>query len=261
MATNPKRKLRIITVSAKRWLTPHMIRITFQADWISSLPNGIEGAHCKLFFAEPNQDRAAFREQLDSGPRPQVRTYTIRHIRPGQGEMDIDFVDHGESGPASAFARNCTIGAFCAFGGPGPVKLKDFYADRYLIIADMSALPVASAALEAMPRDATGTAYFEITSEADQQKIDAPAGMEIHWLVHPDPHQPLEQSLSLLAALPEVTDTVQTCIAGESAMIKAAREELLVKRNLPKADMYISGYWKIGLIEDEHQKLKRTEAA
>ena len=54
---------------------------------------------------------------------------------------------------------------------------------------------------------------------------------------------------------------VQTCIACESTAIKAIRHYLLLERRLPKQDCYISGYWKIGLIEDEHQKMKRTEAA
>jgi NADPH-dependent ferric siderophore reductase len=43
-------------------------------------------------------------------------------------------------------------------------------------------------------------------------------------------------------------------------MIKTLRQDILVKRALPKEDCYISGYWKIGLIEDEHQQLKRAGA-
>ena len=31
-------------------------------------------------------------------------------------------------------------------------------------------------------------------------------------------------------------------------------------KNLPKTDAYISGYWKIGLVEDEHQLWKNNEA-
>lgn len=32
-----------------------------------------------------------------------------------------------------------------------------------------------------------------------------------------------------------------------------------VVQALPKDGTYISGYWKLGLIEDEHQKMKRAE--
>ena len=55
--------------------------------------------------------------------------------------------------------------------------------------------------------------------------------------------------------------TVQTCIAGESTIIKDLREYLMVDRALPNKYAYISSYWEIGLVEDEHQAMKRTETA
>lgn len=261
MAQPPKRAPRIMTVTAKSWITPNMIRVTCAADWIGTLQSGIEGAHFKLFLPQPNQSAEAFRAQLENGPRPDVRTYTIRFIRVDAGEMDIDFVDHGDAGPASAWARRCGVGDIAGFAGPGPVKLTEFFADTYVLAADMSALPVAAATLEAMPRDAKGTAFFEITAPEDRQEIDAPEGVTVHWLIHPDPHQALTQCIEAVQAMPGFTGSVQTCIAGESSMIKAMREELVNRRGVPKADAYISGYWKIGLIEDEHQQVKRTEAA
>jgi hypothetical protein len=41
----------------------------------------------------------------------------------------------------------------------------------------------------------------------------------------------------------------------------AIRDHLNNTRQVPRKDTYISGYWKIGLVEDEHQKMKRAEAA
>ena len=261
MAAQPRRAPRLLHVKDKRKLTPNMIRVTLTADWVSGLPSGIEGAHCKLFLPEPGRVEQAFLAQIADGARPAVRTYTIRHIRPEAAEMDIDFVDHGDAGPASAWARRVSQGDFCAFGGPGPVKMSAFYADYYLVAADMSALPVASAALEAMPRDAKGLAIFEITDPADRQEIDAPQGIAMHWLVHPDTSTPPTQAVDLITGLPAFEGRVQTCIAGESSMIKALRSELLVTRAVAKEDAYISGYWKVGLIEDEHQQAKRREVA
>jgi NADPH-dependent ferric siderophore reductase len=247
-------------VKDKTWITPNMIRVTCVADWVRSLEPGIEGAHFKLFVPKPDQTEASFVTQLAEGPRPNVRTYTIRHLRPGTGEMDIDFVDHGDAGPASAWARRCAPGDVAGFAGPGPVKLKEFYANTYVLAADMSAIPVAAATLEAMPRDAKGVAYLEITSAEDRQIVTAPDGVDVHWLIHSDPHLPAKQSLAHIGALPDFTGSVQTCIAGESSMIKALRTEIMNKRGVPKENAYISGYWKIGLIEDEHQQAKRAEA-
>ncbi|WP_368185654.1 siderophore-interacting protein [Aestuariibius sp. HNIBRBA575] len=261
MAVPPKRPPRVMRVCAKTWVTPHMIRVTCVADWIAPLGEGIEGAHFKLFLPRPDQSEADFSTQLATGPRPDMRTYTIRHIRPQKGEIDIDFVDHGDTGPASAWARRCRVGDVAGFAGPGPIKLAHFHADTYVIAADMSALPVAAATLNAMPRDAKGVAFFEVLSLDDRQELQAPEGVEVHWILHTDPAQPATQSVDLIAALPEFDGSVQTCIAGESSMIKALRREIINRRGVPKADAYISGYWKIGLIEDEHQEMKRAEAA
>jgi len=38
------------------------------------------------------------------------------------------------------------------------------------------------------------------------------------------------------------------------------RQYLATEKNLPKQDTYISGYWKIGLVEDEHRAWKNNES-
>lgn len=257
----PNRSPRLLTVAQAGHITPNMIRVSLTAPFVADLPAGIEGAHCKIYLPDPEERSGAFESRLLDGPRPIVRTYTIRHIRPGSAEMDVDFVDHGDHGPASAWARAAVVGTVCGFGGPGPVKLKAFYADSYIIAADMSALPVAAATLEAMPRDAKGVAFFEITSREDIQEINAPEGVEIHWLDHPEPKRASDQVPDLIRALPPFEGRVQTCIAGESSVIQTLRSHLMNGRRLEKGDAYISGYWKIGLVEDEHQEFKRNNAA
>ncbi|MEO0830264.1 MAG: siderophore-interacting protein, partial [Pseudomonadota bacterium] len=237
MATaQPNRIPRMMTVADAWHITPNMIRVTLQADFIADLPDGIEGAHCKLYLPEQGEKAVAFQARLEAGSRPVMRTYTIRHIRPWANEVDVDFVDHGDTGPASAWARQAQAGSVCGFGGPGPVKLKAFYADTYIIAADMSALPVAAATLEAMPRDAKGFALLEITSPEDAQKINAPDGVALHWLDHPEPHVASARVPDLIKALPTFEGRVQTCIAGESSVIRALRTHLINERKLNKAD-------------------------
>ena len=253
----PKRAPRLITVTEARRLTPNMIRVTLTAPFVRDLPSDAEGANCKLFLPAPGESSGAFQARLIDGPRPVVRTYTVRHIRHDTAELDIDFVDHGDHGPASAWARAAQSGTFCGFAGPGTAKIPSFHGDYFIVAADMSALPVAAATLEAMPRDAKGVAYFEITQPDDKQEIDAPDGVEMHWFEHPQPHIPSARVPDLIHALPPFEGRVQTCIAGESSVILALRAYLMNERKLAKADAYISGYWKIGLVEDEHQEFKR----
>lgn len=145
------------------------------------------------------------------------------------------------------------------FSGPSAPKVVHFEADWYLIGADPSAIPVAAATLEAMPRTARGVAIFEITSPEDKQDIDAPDGIDIHWLIHADPQVESTAQETLIRSLDWPDTRVQTCIAGESGVIKKLRVFLNQQENLQRADTYIAGYWKIGLIEDEHQKVKRAE--
>lgn len=258
---SPKKPPRILRVKAAWHLTPHMIRVTLSSDAIRDMPQDCAGANCKIFLPASGQTETDFLQQVIDGPRPDVRTYTVRHIRVDAGEMDIDFVDHGDAGPASAWARAATVGSFCGFAGPGPVKVTAFYADSYLIAADMSAIPVAAATLEAMPRDAKGDAFFEITHADDVENIDAPAGVRLHWLVQPESSQAGQQLVDAVLNWHWPEGVVQTCIAGESGAIKTLRDYVLTEKKTSREDAYISGYWKVGLIEDEHQQLKRTEAA
>lgn len=231
----PKRPMpRILTVKEAWHLTPHMIRVTFSGSDLEGFPEGREGANCKLMIPEPGETRDAFVQRLANGPTPSRRTYTVRAYRPEAQELDIDFVDHGPNGLASAWAINAKPGSFLGFAGPGPVKVKDFYADWYLVAADPSALPVAAAALEAMPRDAKGIAIFEIPSEGDRYPINTPEGVEIHWMMHEDAHSPSVAQVDFIRNMDWPNGTVQTCIAGESGVIKALRTFLLTEKQLPK---------------------------
>ncbi|MEM7428194.1 MAG: siderophore-interacting protein [Pseudomonadota bacterium] len=250
---------RLLTVKEAWRLTPNMIRATFAGPGLEGFPEGREGGNCKIMLPEPDESREVFAARLSDGPPPVRRTYTVRKYDAAKGEMSIDFVAHGDDGPASRWAIHARPGSFLGFAGPSGPKVEHFEADWYLVAADPSAIPVAAATLEAMPRDAKGVAIFEITSAEDRQEIDMPEGIEAHWLVHPDPHQASMRQEEAIRALDWPEGRIQTCIAGESGVIRSLRAFLHQEKQLPRSDTYISGYWKIGLIEDEHQKVKRTE--
>ncbi|MEM9171148.1 MAG: siderophore-interacting protein [Pseudomonadota bacterium] len=239
--------------------TPNMIRVTFAGPELTGFPVGSEGGNCKLLLPEAEEAKADFEKRIVEG-KPVRRTFTVRHFRPDSLELDIDFVDHGDNGPASSWANRATAGSFLGFMGPSSPKVSHFEADWYLIAADASAIPVAAAALEAMPRDAKGLALFEVASNEDRQDINAPTGVEIRWLVQPEKHVPCDVQPETLMATELPQGRIQTCIAGESGVIKRIRDYLREHADLRKQDTYISGYWKHGLVEDEHQKVKRQLA-
>ncbi|MEM7211172.1 MAG: siderophore-interacting protein [Pseudomonadota bacterium] len=250
---------RLLTVAAAWRLTPNMIRVTFSGPELAGFPEGREGGNCKLMIPEPDESRESFADRLVNGPAPVRRTYTVRSFDAARGELTIDFVAHGDNGPASRWATHAVPGDFLGFAGPSSPKVTVFEADWYLVAADPSAIPVAAAALEAMPKDAEGIAIFEVPTLEDQQEIDAPRGIEIHWLMHPEPERASNAQEALIRSLDWPEGRIQTCIAGESGVIRSLRAFLHQEKRLPRQDTYISGYWKIGLVEDEHQKVKRAE--
>ena len=259
-----KPRPRILIVDRIWRITPNMIRVTFSGAALDGIPTDRAGGNCKLMISNPGQTLAEFSDQFDrpigpDNPKPTTRTYTVRGFRTDPLEMDIDFVAHGDEGPASAWAEAAKPGDFIGFAGPGAAKVLDFDGDWWLVAADPSAIPVATVALESMPRDAKGLAIFEITDPADRQDIAAPDGVEMRWLHHPNPHKPSDEQERIVRDIPWPEGRVRTCIAGESGVIKTLRGFLHNERNVPRADTYISGYWKIGLVEDEHRVLKRSE--
>lgn len=259
--TAAKRATCVLEVLAARRVTPNMIRVTLTGPEMAAIPASTAGGHCKIMLPAEGQDAAGLARQMAEGPKPTTRTYTIRHARPEVCEIDIDFVAHGDNGPASAWAARAKPGDFMGFAGPGAPKLTDHDADYYLIAADMSALPVAAAGLEQLPRDARGIAIFEVLSAADRQPIDAPAGIEQHWLIHDDPEVESTLATDMIEGLDLPEGRIKTLVAGETGVIRRLRMHLRGDRALPRGDVYASGYWRIGLAEDAHQKVKNIEAA
>lgn len=256
----PQRVSTVMDVVRSRYITPHMIRVTLTAPEAAVIPESIAGGHCKIMLPGPGQARQAFADQFKGGPKPITRTYTIRNARPEACEIDVDFVAHGDEGPASAWAARAKPGDFLGFAGPGLPKLMAFDADFYLFAADMSAIPVVAAAIETLPQDAVGLAVFETIGEDDRQEINAPPGIAQHWLIQSDPHIASTAQIEHIKSLPWPVGRVKTVIAGETGVIRALRLFLRGEKALDRSDVYASGYWRIGLAEDQHQNVKRQEA-
>ena len=258
---SPLRAARMARVLRTVRLTPNMHRVTISGEELAAFPEGQEGAHIKLMLPAPSQSESEFAAQLAAGPRrPITRTYTIRHHRPDLGEIDIDFALHDE-GRACKWALEAACGDFIAIAGPSPKKMTDFAADWFLLAADMTAIPAAAAALEDMPANAQGHAVFEIASWVDRQPISAPPGISIDWLVAPASGVAVEPQLEAMRALPWRNGRPGIFVAGESSVMKSLRQFLTEERGVERKAMYASAYWKVGLREDQHRKLKLQEAA
>lgn len=254
------------TVARTEQVTPHMVRITFAGDDISRLPARGFDQWFRLFL--PREDGPtnfdAVPEQFGiggyikyltskSGTRPQVRSYTLREHRPEAGELDVDFVAHGENGIAGPWAQRAQAGEQVALidQGRGFDPLDD--ATDFLLVGDESALPAIAGILRDLPRTATGVAIIEIPSTADKQPLQAPLGFDIRWMPRADAHtnhdshdRPGTLALAALQAyVPTSPLTAQAYIAGEQSLAAEGRR-YLVAAGVPKDRIVFTGYWKAG---------------
>ncbi|WP_205619945.1 siderophore-interacting protein [Dasania marina] len=67
-------------------------RIILGGSALKGFPTNQDGAYIKLLLPDNHQHSAA------------TRTYTVRNYREAINELDVDFVLHGDGGPASAWA-------------------------------------------------------------------------------------------------------------------------------------------------------------
>jgi NADPH-dependent ferric siderophore reductase len=183
---------------------------------------------------------------LPSGTRPVIRNYTVRAFRPESLELDVDFVVHGTEGIAAPWAASVESGAEVAFIDQGCGWKRSVGLDQVLIVADESGLPAAAGILRDLARDARGHAIIELFDLADRQHVDAPAGVEVHWLVRDAAAAPGAAALPALAGLPLAPESTYCFAVGESALATGARRHLVNDRGVPKTHVTFCGYWKIG---------------
>ncbi|MGY1712259.1 siderophore-interacting protein [Geodermatophilus sp. SYSU D00758] len=174
-----------------------------------------------------------------------LRSYTARRQDPPRGEVEIDFVLHGD-GPAATWAAAAAPGAPLAVAGAGP--LGDRPAGWLLLAGDETALPAIGRILAAAPEGTRGLALVEVADADEEQALTRPAGVDVRWL-HRGDTPPGEGTLLVdaVAALerPEGEDLF-AWVAAESATVRAVRADLRGRWGLGRAQHHAIGYWRRG---------------
>jgi NADPH-dependent ferric siderophore reductase len=174
-----------------------------------------------------------------------LRSYTARRQDPAPGEVEIDFVLHGD-GPAAAWAAAAGPGALLGVAGGSP--LGDRPAERLLLAGDETALPAISRILAAAAPGTRGLALLEVADAAEEQDLTAPPGVEVRWL-HRGATGPGESTLlaDAVAALDRPAgEDVFAWVAAESAAVRAVRADLRARWGLGRAQHHAIGYWRRG---------------
>ncbi len=174
-----------------------------------------------------------------------LRSYTARRQDPAAGEVEIDFVLHGD-GPAATWAAAAAPGAVLAVAGAG--SLGDRPAGRLLLVGDETALPAIARILSATAATTRGLALVEVAGAAEEQPLPAPDGVAVRWL-HRDGVPPGEGTLLVdaVAALEPMTGPdVFAWVGAESAAVRAIRADLRGRWGLGRAQHHAIGYWRRG---------------
>ncbi|KQU61172.1 hypothetical protein ASG84_01130 [Rhodococcus sp. Leaf278] len=152
-----------------------------------------------------------------------------------------------QAGPASTWAQNAAPGDHVAIFDEGRIYTFERRSNWQLLVGDESAAPAILGILRSLPEDARVRAFIEVPSEADIQKQDLQAGVEIEWIVRPNAlAKPGEAALAAVqkAELPDGDPVVY--VAGEQALATGLRRYLVNERSVPKSQICFTGYWKFG---------------
>lgn len=256
------RKFMMAEVVKSERISPNFVRLTLAG--LHGLENWGADHWCRLFFTRQGQDVLALPTRTSEigwylqylatpkARRPWVRAYTVREARPDVGEVDIDFVIHGDHdsmGPAAKFALEAKPGDRLGFD-QGSAFTPDHPHDWTLLVGDETALPAIAGICCALPESEKGIAIIEIPSAEDEQNFDAPAGLDIKWVVREESAQSYEKPGELaLKALAETTlpnSEVHAHTIGEVGLATGARRHLIQERGIPKRNVDFAGYWRYG---------------
>ncbi|NED04708.1 siderophore-interacting protein [Streptomyces sp. SID6648] len=260
----------LIVVRTRR-LGPSILRITLGGPGSEGFRGGGRDQSLSLLLPRPGQREAVvpatgggtWHERwraLPEDERAVLRSYAVRAERPrpdGSTEVDLDFVLHGDGGPASRWARAAAPGDRLTVAGPAAADNTAVHfrppadTDWVLIRADETALPAAAAVLEWLPAGLPARVWLEVPRTEDRQALNTAAKSRIRWLVRSEGAACGVEPVRA-AALPE--GTPYAWIAGEASGVRALRHHLVRERGFAPERVTSTTYWTRGLSEEQARK-------
>ncbi|GAB7185082.1 siderophore-interacting protein [Kitasatospora sp. Ki12] len=191
-----------VDVVEVRRITPRTARITFAAEELADTVGTTPDQQLKLCFPRPGQAEPVLPAPQDDpmgwyraylaipeAERPLMRSFTLRRRRPGTRLVEIDFVLHGDTGPAAAWALRAApgqrlgmVGPSALYAPPVPFAEAAAAADWVLLAGDETALPALATLVGALPAGVRALAYVEVADAAEWQPLESRADLAVHWL-------------------------------------------------------------------------------
>ena len=241
-----RRRLQVLRVVD---ITPRMRRVTLGGPELAGFVSLGSDDHIKLLFPQNAQEQAALESPSFSikgdGPQPAMRDYTPRRYDLDIGELDIDFVLHGD-GPASTWAEQVQVGQHLYIGGPrGSMIVPDIF-DSYLLIGDETAIPAIARRLEELPAGRKVLAVIEIADAAEQQVLSSAAKVEVIWVLRGQ-----DDLLDVVRNLTLPSGTLYSFVATETKLSRQVRRVLLDTHKVDEQYLKAVGYWRAEGSEEE----------
>jgi len=297
MAAQQTYRLFEVALKERRVLSPSLDRMVFTGADVARMTTGGPDQRIKVFFPLPGQDLPQVHSGEDWYPRyralpddqrPPMRTYTLRQLRAEQGEVDVDFVLHGETGPASRWAIHARPGdrvvllapdADSADSSEGWEWKPPAGVGQVLLVADETALPAVAGILEELAArvDPPRTlALLEVAQAGDAVRLKAPATAELVWLprgraaygapllqavqarlaassvVAGEELEEIDVDAQILweQADASVAGPLYAWVAGEAGAVMAIRRHLVRECGLDRRTITFMGYWRHGKVLD-----------
>nr|WP_184946113.1 siderophore-interacting protein [Planomonospora venezuelensis] len=285
--------LRVLRTSR---LSPNFTRITFTGDDLAFFADKGFDQRIKVLFPLPDGTLTPLADGADwymrwralpEELRNPIRTYTVRAVRQEPRELDVDFVLHGDTSPASRWATHAAPGDPVLVVGPnaacqGPTGGQEWAppagAARLLLAGDETAVPAISAIAESLSGDVRARVLLEVPEAADALPLAVPPGVEVTWLPregarHGDllvpavrealaglrvsggaagPLEDVDVDADILWEVPEEAsggDGFYAWLAGEAGVVKTLRRHLVQEAGVDRSSVAFMGYWRMGRSE------------
>jgi NADPH-dependent ferric siderophore reductase len=293
-------------VAGVRRLSPHFTRVSFHCDDFEHFGTECLDQRIKLLFPLPDgsfSDLGVDDEEshlagdwyerwraLPEHRRNPFRTYTVRAIDTDGCRLDVDFVVHGDGGPAARWLLSAATGDELVVIGPDArsehrgvgIDWRPGGARELLLAGDETAAPAIASILEALPADRRARAFIEVPTQDDVLELRTPALASVTWLargeavtgaaLEPAVRRWLAENQHIVSAAaaagtqrlddvdvdrdilwesPESQSTdFYAWIAGESAAVKTLRRMLVREHGIDRSRVAFMGYWRLGRSEN-----------
>lgn len=232
-------RTRSLSVHAIADITPQMRRITFAGNELADFASLGFDDHIKIVFPVAVGDSVR-------------RDYTPRRHDRSARLLTVDFALH-ESGPASDWARQATLGDRLDIAGPKGSAIVSPQVRNWLLVGDETALPAIGRRIEEASPGTRITSVLAVAGPGEEQTFVTHADLASIWAHRPKALAADPAALMAAVRMVELQPQTFIWIAAEARVARAVRDYLADQQGHPRNWIKAAGYWVAGRA-DAHEK-------